>query len=422
MGRGRNSETLVRQDQVPAVLSRAPLGPGAGDAAGGPLRRPGLLESEELKRAFVERAKALGFDTIRIARPDAIPLAPERLKTWIEAGHHGSMEWMAETAERRADPRTLWPEVRSVILLGLNYGPADNPLAELARTDRGYISVYARNRDYHDVIKGKLKEVAGFLASRASSDVKVFVDTAPVMEKPLAEAAGLGWQGKHTVIVSREFGNWLFLGAIFTTAELPADEPERDHCGSCRRCLDICPTNAFPAPYRLDARRCISYLTIEHKGHIPAELRPGIGNRIFGCDDCLAVCPWNKFAQAGREARLVQREDLAALPLAELARLDDPAFRARFSGTPIKRTGRDRFIRNVLVAIGNSGEADLAEEAERLLDDPSPLVRAMAVWAVGRLLPPETVARHAEGRMESEADPDVREEWRRAKAAREAVT
>jgi len=331
------------------------------------------------------------------------------------------MEWMAETAERRADPRTLWPEVRSVILLGLNYGPADNPLAELARTDRGYISVYARNRDYHDVIKGKLKEVAGFLASRASSDVKVFVDTAPVMEKPLAEAAGLGWQGKHTVIVSREFGNWLFLGAIFTTAELPADEPERDHCGSCRRCLDICPTNAFPAPYRLDARRCISYLTIEHKGHIPAELRPGIGNRIFGCDDCLAVCPWNKFAQAGREARLVQREDLAALPLAELAQLDDPAFRVRFSGTPIKRTGRDRFIRNVLVAIGNSGDVGLAGEVERLLDDPSPLVRAMAVWAVGRLLPPETVARHAEGRMESEADPDVREEWRLATAAVGAV-
>ena len=324
---------------------------------------------------------------------------------------------MAETAERRADPRTLWPEVRSVILLGLNYGPAENPLAELARTDRGYISVYARNRDYHDVIKGKLKEVAGFLASRASSDVKVFVDTAPVMEKPLAEAAGLGWQGKHTVIVSREFGNWLFLGAIFTTAELPADEPERDHCGSCRRCLDICPTNAFPAPYQLDARRCISYLTIEHKGHIPAELRPGIGNRIFGCDDCLAVCPWNKFAQAGREARLVQREDLAALPLAELARLDDPAFRARFSGTPIKRTGRDRFIRNVLVAIGNAGDVGLAGEAVRLLDDASPLVRAMAVWAVGRLLPPETVARHAEERMEKEADPDVREEWRRAKAA-----
>jgi epoxyqueuosine reductase len=327
------------------------------------------------------------------------------------------MEWMAETAERRADPRILWPEVRSIILLGLNYSPEDDPLPELARKDRGYISVYARNRDYHDVIKGKLKEAAGFLAAKASSDVKVFVDTAPVMEKPLAEAAGLGWQGKHTVVVSREFGDWLFLGAIFTTAELPADEPERDRCGSCRRCLDICPTNAFPAPYQLDARRCISYLTIEHKGHIPEELRRGIGNRIFGCDDCLAVCPWNKFAQAGREARLVQREDLAGLPLKELARLDDPAFRTRFSGTPIKRTGRDRFIRNVLVAIGNSGDAGLAGEAVCLLDDASPLVRAMAVWALGRLLAPEVVAGHAAGRLEREDDPDVREEWRRAMAS-----
>jgi epoxyqueuosine reductase len=327
------------------------------------------------------------------------------------------MEWMADTAERRADPRALWPEVRSVILLGLNYGPADNPLSELAERDRGYISVYARNRDYHDVIKGKLKEAAGFLASKASSDVKVFVDTAPVMEKPLAEAAGLGFQGKHTVVVSREFGNWLFLGAIFTTAELPADGPERNHCGSCRRCLDICPTNAFPAPYQLDARRCISYLTIEHKGHIPEELRSGIGNRIFGCDDCLAVCPWNKFAQAGREARLVQREDLALLPLADLARLDDPSFRARFAGTPIKRTGRDRFIRNVLIAIGNSGDAGLAEEAERLLDDASPLVRAMAIWALGRLLPPEVVSHYAAERLEQEREPDVREEWRRAMAA-----
>ncbi len=324
------------------------------------------------------------------------------------------MEWMADTAERRADPRTLWPEVRSVILLGLNYGPADNPLAELDQKDRGYISVYARNRDYHDVIKGKLKEAAGFLASKAASDVKVFVDTAPVMEKPLAEAAGLGFQGKHTVVVSREFGNWLFLGAIFTTAELPADAPERNHCGSCRRCLDICPTNAFPAPYQLDARRCISYLTIEHKGHIPEELRSGIGNRIFGCDDCLAVCPWNKFAQAGREARLVQREDLAALPLADLVRLDDPAFRARFAGTPIKRTGRDRFIRNVLIAIGNSGDASLAGEAEQLLDDASPLVRAMAVWALGRLIPPEAVAHFAAERLEQENDLNVREEWQQA--------
>ncbi len=323
---------------------------------------------------------------------------------------------MAETAERRSDPRTLWPEVRSIILLGLNYGPAGDPLAALRHKDRGSISIYARNRDYHDVIKGKLKEVAGFLAAKASSDVKVFVDTAPVMEKPLAEAAGLGWQGKHTVVVSREFGSWLFLGAIFTTAELPADEPERDHCGSCRRCLDICPTKAFPAPYQLDARRCISYLTIEHKGHIPADLRPGIGNRIFGCDDCLAVCPWNKFAQVSREVRLKQRDDLAALPLADLARLDDPAFRTRFSGTPIKRTGRDRFIRNVLIAIGNSGDANLAEEAARLLDDASPLVRAMAVWAIGRLLPAEVVAAHAERRRDNETDQDVRAEWERALA------
>ena len=377
-------------------------------------------DGEALKRALVSRAEQLGFDIVRIARPDSIPLASERLKAWLEAGHHGSMEWMQETAERRSDPRALWPEVRSVILLGLNYGPAEDPLATLPLKDRGSISVYARNRDYHDVIKGKLKEAAGFLAARAGSDVKVFVDTAPVMEKPLAEAAGLGWQGKHTVIVSREFGNWLFLGAIFTTARLPADSPERDHCGSCRRCLDVCPTDAFPAPYQLDARRCISYLTIEHKGHVPAELRPGIGNRIFGCDDCLAVCPWNKFARAGREARLMQRDDLAALPLRELARLDDPAFRAKFAGTPIKRTGRDRFVRNVLIAIGNSGNPALAEEALRLLDDPSPLVRAMAVWALARLLPPETFAAHARGRLERETDEDVRAEWSRALRAEAA--
>lgn len=369
----------------------------------------------------MERAREIGFDTIRIAAPDSIPLAPERLKAWLEAGHHASMDWMVDTAERRADPRTLWPEVRSIILLGVNYGPTTDPLATLSRKDRGSISIYARNRDYHDVIKGKLKEIAGFLAAKASSDVKVFVDTAPVMEKPLAEAAGLGFQGKHTVIVSREFGNWLFLGAIFTTAELPVDEPERNHCGSCRRCLDVCPTNAFPAPFQLDARRCISYLTIEHKGHIPEELRPGIGNRIFGCDDCLAVCPWNKFAQASREAKLMQREDLAALPLAELAQLDDPTFRTRFSGTPIKRTGRDRFIRNVLIAIGNSGDAALADEAVCLLDDPSPLVRAMAIWAIGRLLPRETVASLRSARFEHESDEDVRNEWKLALPVKEGA-
>jgi epoxyqueuosine reductase len=422
MGRGRNSEALVRPGEIPAVVSRAPGRPGSGDGTSGPLRQSGLLSGQKLKNAFVERAKQIGFDTIRIAAPDSIPLAPERLKTWIDAGHHASMDWMAETAERRADPRALWPEVRSIILLGLNYGPTDDPLAALSMKDRGSISVYARNRDYHDVIKGKLKEIAGFLASKASSDVKVFVDTAPVMEKPLAEAAGLGFQGKHTVIVSREFGNWLFLGAIFTTAELPVDEPETNHCGSCRRCLDVCPTNAFPAPFQIDARRCISYLTIEHKEHIPEELREGIGNRIFGCDDCLAVCPWNKFAQAGREARLMQRDDLAALPLAELARLDDPAFRGRFAGTPIKRTGRDRFIRNVLIAIGNSEDAGLAEEAVRLLDDPSPLVRAMAVWAIGRLLPHDVLMAHAQTRQQHEDDPDVHAEWSRALSGAQSRT
>ena len=345
-----------------------------------------------------------------------MPLAPERLGAWLEAGHHGSMAWMAETTERRADPRRLWPEVRSIVLLGLNYGPDGDPLADLARRDRATISVYARNRDYHDVLKGKLKEAAGYLAARAGADVKVFVDTAPVMEKPLAAAAGLGWQGKHTVVVSRDFGNWLFLGALFTTAALPADAPESDRCGSCRRCLDVCPTDAFPAPYRLDARRCISYLTIEHKGHIAAELRPGIGNRVFGCDDCLAVCPWNKFAQAGREARLRQRDDLAALPLAELARLDDGAFRQRFAGTPIKRTGRDRFVRNVLVAIGNSGDPGLAGETVRLMGDASPLVRAMAVWAAGRLLAPEALAALAARHRAGESDPDVATEWAAALA------
>ena len=377
------------------------------------MRAESALDGSALKEIFVRRATALGFDVVRVARPDAVPLAPGQLRDWLDEGYHGTMAWMEENAERRSSPRALWPEVGSIILLGLNYGPTVDPLATLSRRDRATLSVYARNRDYHDVIKGKLKEAAGFLAARSGADVKVFVDTAPVMEKSLAAAAGLGWQGKHTVVVSREFGSWLFLGAVFTTAELPADPPEPDHCGSCRRCLDICPTDAFPAPYQLDARRCISYLTIEHKGHIAAELRPGIGNRVFGCDDCLAVCPWNKFAKAGREAKLQQREDLDALPLAELARLDEPAFRSRFAGTPIRRTGRERFVRNVLIAIGNSRDPGLAAEAVRLLDDPSPLIRAMAVWAVARLTP-AAVPTQAALRLEGEADPDVGAEWRQA--------
>ncbi|HYY82964.1 MAG TPA: tRNA epoxyqueuosine(34) reductase QueG [Beijerinckiaceae bacterium] len=372
------------------------------------------MRGAELKREVETRAKALGFDVMRVAPAQAAPEVRERLEAWLAEGHHGEMTWMAETAERRAAPNALWPEAKSVVMLGMSYGPKDDPLASLALKDRGTISVYARMRDYHDVVKGKLKELAGFLAARSGEDVKVFVDTAPVMEKPLAQAAGLGWQGKNTILVSREFGSWLFLGSIFTAAELPTDPPEPDHCGSCTRCLDVCPTNAFPAPYRLDARRCIAYLTNEHKGPIEAELRPLMGNRVFGCDDCLAVCPWNKFAQTAREARLAQREEFAAPPLAELARLDDAAFRARFAGTPVKRTGRDRFLRNVLIAIGNSGDPELAAEAVRLLDDASPLVRAMAVWAASRLLPGDAVADLAARYRPLEPDADVRGEWDRA--------
>lgn len=348
---------------------------------------------------------------MRVAPADAIPEAPERLAAWLAAGHHGGMAWMTERMAERADPRRLWDEVRSVVMLGMNYAGEGDPLAALAHPDRAAISLYARRRDYHDVIKGKLKSVAGLLAARGGADVKVFVDTAPVMEKPLAQAAGLGWQGKHTVLVSREHGSWLLLGAIYTTADLPADAPERDHCGSCRRCLDICPTDAFPAPYRLDARRCIAYLTIEHAGHIDAALRPGIGNRVFGCDDCLAVCPWNKFAVSAREARLALREELADLPLAHLATLDDAAFRRLFAGTPVKRTGRDRFLRNVLIAIGNSGRPDLAASARDCLDDASPLVRAMAVWALGRLAPDEA-RRRAGPALRHEPDLQVCAEWR----------
>ena len=317
---------------------------------------------------------------------------------------------MAATAERRGDPRALMPEVRSVIMLGLNYGSGGDPLAILQARERGAISVYAQGDDYHEIIKPKLKALARWLVANAGGDVKVFVDTAALMEKPLAMAAGLGWQGKHTNLVSREFGSWLFLGAILTTLDLPVDAAEPDHCGTCRSCLDVCPTAAFPAPYRLDARRCISYLTIEHKGPIPRDLRRAMGNRIYGCDDCLAVCPWNKFAQAGREAKLAARGALRAPHLADLARLDDAGFRALFAKSPVKRTGRDRFIRNVLTAIGNSGDASLAREAERLLDDPSPLVRGAAVWALGQL-DPERLASLASMHRAAEIDAGVTDEW-----------
>jgi epoxyqueuosine reductase len=319
------------------------------------------------------------------------------------------MGYLQTTAERRGNPRLLWSEVRSIIMLGLNYGPDADPLAVLERRRLGAISVYARGDDYHDVIKSKLKALARWLIAQAGGDVKVFVDTAAVMEKPLAHAAGVGWQGKHTNLVSREFGSWLFLGAIFTTLPIEPDAGEIDHCGSCHACLDVCPTAAFPAPYRLDARRCISYLTIEHKGPIPRELRPLLGNRIYGCDDCLAVCPWNKFAQMGREAKLSPRDALRAPKLTELARLDDAAFRALFSKSPVKRIGRDRFVRNVLIAIGNSGDMSLADEAERLVADYSPLVRGAAVWALGRL-DARRIAVLAHVR-ERETDAFVNEEW-----------
>ena len=346
---------------------------------------PGRSSADRL-RAFIDaEAKRLGFDAVRVTAPDSTPLAHARLAEYVGRGHHGTMEWMAETADRRGDPRALWPQVRSVVILAMNYGPDRDPLELLSRKDRGAISVYARHRDYHDVIKGRLKEVAQKLAARSGAEVKVFVDTAPVMEKPLAAAAGIGWQGKHTCLVSRDFGAWLFLGSIFTTAELRPDEAERDHCGSCRACLDICPTDAFPAPYQIDARRCISYLTIELKGPIPHEFRKPIGNRIYGCDDCLAVCPWNKFAREASEAKLVAREDLQEPRLADLLMLDDAGFRALFSGSPVKRIGRNRFIRNVLIAAGNSGEAALAPQVKRLLADASPLVRGAAVWALAEL-------------------------------------
>ncbi len=367
------------------------------------------------------KARALGFDACRVAPAEALTQAGERLAAWLAEGAHGDMTWMAETVERRTDLRGLMGRAKSVVMLGLNYGPDGDPLAALKHPGAGAISVYARHRDYHDVLKGKLKQLAAFLVAAArpeQADVKVFVDTAPLMEKPLAALAGLGWQGKHTNLVSREFGSWLFLGAILTDLDLPPDPPETDHCGQCRACLDACPTRAFPAPYRLDARRCISYLTIEHKGPIPHELRSAIGNRIYGCDDCLAVCPWNKFASVGREAKLAARADLDAPPLAELARLDDTSFRALFAGGPIKRVGRERFVRNVMIAIGNSNDRDLAAAAVDRLDDEAPLVRGGAVWALARLASPQQLSSFAAAGLRKEQDTAVIGEWRHALAAR----
>jgi epoxyqueuosine reductase len=370
--------------------------------------------SPDLKRTLAAQARALGFDAIGVTGPDTIGDAGKHFHAFLDIGAHGDMDWLAANPERRADPRVLWPDVRSIVMLGVNYGPDDNPLDILAQRSHGAISVYAKGDDYHDLIKKRLKTLARWLHATAGGDVKVFVDTAAVMEKPLAKAAGLGWQGKHTNLVSREFGSWLFLGVIFTTLELPRDDTETDHCGSCQACIDICPTAAFPAPYKLDARRCISYLTIENKGPIPHEFRKAIGNRIYGCDDCLAACPWNKFAQEGREIKLAARDALRAPELAELARLDDPAFRALFAKSPVKRIHRERFIRNVLIAIGNSGDAALAVEADRLLVDESPLVRGAAVWALSQLIAREEFAALAANNAAAERDEGVRNEWRRA--------
>jgi epoxyqueuosine reductase len=371
--------------------------------------------AETLKQRIAQEARALGFDAVRFAPAEAPRGAGAALDIFIAEGRHGDMAWLAANAERRKDPSALVPEAKSIIVLGLNYGPAGDPLQVLGSRSRGAISVYAQGEDYHELIKAKLEALACVVQTAAHAQVKVFVDTAPVMEKPIAARAGMGWQGKHTNLVSREFGSWLFLGAIFTTAEIPPDEPEQDHCGVCRRCLDVCPTNAFPAPYQLDARACISYLTIEHKGHIALRFRTAMGNRIFGCDDCLAVCPWNKYAVHAHEAKLAARAGSDNPPLSELLDLDDAAFRARFRGTPIKRTGRDRFLRNVLIAAGNSGDGSLVPQIEALLDDASPLVRAMAVWALLRLAPRRFAALRALY-AQSEPDQTVAGEWMREAA------
>jgi epoxyqueuosine reductase len=371
--------------------------------------------AQQIREAIRDQALASGFDAVGFAEARLEAEARAGLSEFISRGYHGDMGWLAGTAARRGDPQRLWPEARSVVVLGVNYAPSEDPL-ELAQTrDCGVVSVYARGRDYHDTLKRRLRALARWIEQRWPGALKLFVDTAPVMEKPLAERAGLGWQGKHTNLVSRDFGSWLFLGEIYLSLELEPDPPEEDRCGSCRRCLDACPTGAFPAPHRLDARRCISYLTIEHKGMIPVELRPLIGNRIYGCDDCLAVCPWNKFARAAQEPDFLPREELTAPRLAELATLDDAGFRKLFAGSPVKRTGRDRFLRNVLIAIGNAepGDPQLIAAARRCLDDDSPLVRATAVWALSRLAPSSLWQSERARHWPQERDSVVCEEWER---------
>jgi len=367
--------------------------------------------SNKLQKGLHLEAAQAGFDVLGMVRVDDLPDQGEALAKFVEAGRHGDMDWLKEHVERRRHPTGLWPQVRSVIMLGMNYGPEKSPLAALQERSNGVISVYAKGKDYHTIINKRLKRVAGWLHRETGAQVKIFVDTAPVTEKPLAVAAGLGWQGKHSNVVSRQFGSWLFLGAIFTTLELESSEGGGDHCGGCQRCLDICPTHAFIAPYQLDARRCISYLTIEYKGHISRELRAKMGNHIFGCDDCLAICPWNKFAQLAKEQRFHARPECDNPALRHLLGLDEAAFRERFKGTPIKRAGRDCFVRNVLIACGNSGDESLVPQIVPLLKDEAPVVRAMAVWALGQLLPKEPFLTLQRSHEKEETDSYVKREW-----------
>ncbi len=367
--------------------------------------------SESPEDRIRAQALALGFDDCRLARADQPWIAGARLAEFVAEGRHGEMAWLETTLDRRSHPQAMWDGARSAVMLGVNYGPEHDPRAVLEHPDRGAISVYAQGSDYHDLIKKRLKQLATWMVQTFGAEVKVFVDTAPLLEKPLAEASGLGWQGKHTNLVSRQFGSWLFIGSVLTTLELKPDPPGEDACGSCRACQDVCPTNAFPAPYQLDARRCISYLTIELSGPIAVEFRQALGNRIYGCDDCLAVCPWNKFAQGAREAKLQAREALKAPRLAELAALDDTAFRALFTQSAVKRLGRDRFVRNVLYAIGNTRDPGMVQVARARLQDEAAVVRGAAVWALSQLLPPEAFAAERALALSSEVDEVVRAEW-----------
>ncbi len=370
-----------------------------------------MAAKQKLKTDLLARSKSLGFDICQITKAELPNEIGEKLEQSVALNHHATMGWMETTLERRKSPTAMWDEAKTAIMLGMNYGPDVNPLRTLDQKSKATISVYARNRDYHDIIKGKLKTLASWLAAQTKEDVKVFVDTAPLMEKPLAKQAGLGWQGKHTNLVSREFGSWLFLGSILTKAELENDSEEEDHCGSCQSCLNICPTKAFPAPYQLDAGRCISYLTIEHDGPIPHEFREAMGNRIYGCDDCLAICPWNKYAQQTSELKLQARDDLLAPDLAGLAQLNDAGFRKKFSGSPIKRIGRDRFLRNVMIAIGNSNDQSLKAIAHENSHDENAIVRASSVWALSKLEDKQVFANMRIEALKKETDENVRQEW-----------